>query len=150
MTDNRKLITENRKAYHNYEILETLECGIVLTGLEIKAIRSGRVNLGGAHAKILSGENQTSELYLINMNINTGAKEDSTKSRKLLVHREQINHLIGKTQEKRLTLVPTKIYLKNGKAKVAIGIARGKKLHDKREDIKLKDAKREMDRAMKI
>lgn len=140
-----KIISINKNAYHNYEILEDFEAGIVLKGSEIKAIRGGRVNLKGAHAKILYGEKHNPELFLINANIATKDETDNSRTRKLLVHKKEISHLIGKTQEKRLTLIPTKIYLKRGKAKIIIAIGRGKKLHDKREVIK----KRDLDRQMK-
>lgn len=141
-----KIISQNKKAYFNYEILETIETGIVLTGLEIKAIRAGKINLEGAHARILFGQGKKPELFLINANITTTDKTDNSKSRKLLVHREQIDHLIGKIGEKKLVLVPTKIYFKNGKAKVEIALGRGKKLHDKRENIKKRDIERESQR----
>lgn len=165
-----KPLTENKKAYFNYEIVETYEAGIVLRGAEIKAIRAGKINISGAHAKILHIANGVShiayrknqsdkrlaisdkqarpELYLINANIQTQDNENSTQSRKLLMHRTEINKLIGKTQQKNLTLIPLKIYLKRGIAKVLIGLGHGKKLYDKREDIKRKDQRRQKQRGL--
>ncbi|EKD57054.1 MAG: SsrA RNA (tmRNA)-binding protein [uncultured bacterium] len=159
-----KIVSENRKAYHNYEILETFEAGIVLSGKEIKAIRVGKVNLTGSYAKILeasikkrvSSINKSKilntryqipastskpELFLLGTHINV-FDSDPTRTRKLLLHRKEISRLIGKTQEKNLTLIPIKIYLKNGKAKVELGLGRGKKLFDKREVIKKRDLDR--------
>lgn len=145
-----KEIAASRKAYHDYEISDRFEAGIVLNGMEIKAIRAGKVNLTGAHAKILTikqGNKVTiikPELYILNLHI--GVKTgDHTRTRKLLMHRSEIDKLIGKTQIKGLTLIPTRLYLKNGRAKIELGLGRGKKLHDKRETIK----KRDLDRARK-
>lgn len=160
-----KTIAQNRKAYHDYEILEKFEAGIVLAGAEIKAIRAGRVNISGAHAKILHIANGRSpivntkndkqlaisykqkqpELFLINANIQTPDKENATRTRKLLMHRTEINKLIGKTQQKGLSLIPLSIYLKKGRAKIELGLGRGKKIYDKRELIK----KRDLERAQK-
>ncbi len=146
-----KIISTNKKAYHDYEILEKLEAGIELKGSEIKAIRSGRVNLKGSHARIMQNSKSKNnlELFIINLHIATQDNTDNSRTRKLLVHKKEINRLIGKTQEKKLTLIPTKIYLKHGKAKVEIAVGRGKKLHDKREQIKKKDADRQMRRNLK-
>lgn len=163
-----KEICKNKKAYHEYEILETFEAGIVLSGKEIKAIRAGKVNLTGSYAKIMvssikkhassinkskilntsshilaSGANP--EIFLLGAHISV-VDADPTRTRKLLMHRKEINRLIGKTQEKNLTLIPTKIYLKDGKAKVELGLGKGKKLHDKREIIKKRDLDREKSR----
>lgn len=161
-----KEISANKKAYHDYEILETYEAGIVLSGREIKAIRAGKVNLRGSYAKImyLANSYQSSaiskktdnrkleaegfpELYLINCHISV-KDGDPTRSRKLLMHRTEISKLIGKTQQKKLTLVPLRIYLKRGLAKIALGLARGKKLYDKREEIKKKDYQRQKERGL--
>lgn len=156
-----KIFTENKKAYHNYEILETFEAGLVLRGAEIKAIRAGKINISGAHAKVLQAQNGSKshstsymrhttspELFLINANIQIPDQENATRTRKLLMHRSEINKLIGKTQQKGLTLIPLKIYIKNGRAKLALGLGRGKKLYDKREDIKKKDLVRQKQRGM--
>lgn len=180
-----KIVCENRKAYHEYEILETFEAGIVLDGKEIKAIRAGKVNLTGSYARVFQTRNPKSEflnpkqtqnlksknpklisylprgkagklpirqaqgrqadepeLFLIGAHISV-IDGDPTRTRKLLMHRKEINRLIGKTQEKNLTLIPTKLYLKNGKAKIELGLGKGKKLHDKREVIKKRDLDRE-------
>lgn len=146
-----KELASNKKAFYEYEILDRFEAGIVLTGAEIKAIRAGKINMLGSHAKILESgiKKQVStashpELYIINMHI--GIKDgDPTRTRKLLMHRSEIDKLIGKTQIKGLTLIPTRLYLKHGRAKIELALARGKKLHDKRETIK----KRDLDRSRK-
>ncbi len=146
-----KIITANKKAYFNYEIVEKFEAGIVLTGPEIKAIRAGKINISGAHAKVLSGSigiggkgiEGKPEIYLINANIQTQDKSDATKTRKLLMHRAEISKLIGKTQQKNLALMPLSVYIKRGKAKIELGLGRGKKLHDKRETIKKRDLDRD-------
>lgn len=153
-----KIINDNRKAYYEYEILETFEAGIVLSGKEIKAIRAGKVNLTGSYAKVIvsseprivkksqltdhNSQISTPELFLLGAHISV-IDGDPTRTRKLLLHRKEINRLIGKIQEKNLTLIPTKLYLKNGKAKVELGLGRGKKLRDKREIIKKRDMDRE-------
>lgn len=147
-----KTIAQNKKAYFNYEVLEKCEAGIVLRGSEIKAIRAGKINLTGAHARILTGGEgvrdkgvkKQPELFLINANIQTLDKENNTRTRKLLMHRKEIDKLIGQTQQKGLTLLPLSLYIKKGRAKVELGLARGKKLHDKRETIKRRDLDREM------
>jgi len=143
----KKIIATNKKAYYDYQILEKYEAGIVLTGAEIKAIRAGKVNLTGAYAKVLrrTTDKRTkggAELFLINANIQTLDKENATRTRKLLMHRKEIEQLIGKTQEKGLSLLPLSIYLKKGRAKIELGLGRGKKLYDKREMIKKRDLER--------
>jgi len=144
-----KVIAQNRKANHDYFIEETYEAGIVLQGTEIKALRAGRVNLKDSYAKILNGE-----VFLIGMHISPYEQgnrynHDPERTRKLLLHRKQINNLIGETKEIGYSLVPLKIYLKNGYAKILIGLARGKKKYDKREDLKKKEAKRDIERAFR-
>lgn len=134
-----KSIAQNKKAYHEYEILEKFEAGIVLTGLEIKSIRAGRVNLSGTFCRI-----QENELWVLNMHI-AKAKEPE-RSRKLLLHKNEIKSLIGKTQQKGLSLIPLSLYLKRGKAKLEIALARGKKIYDRRETIKKRDLKRQTER----
>lgn len=133
----------NKKARFDYEILESLEAGIVLTGPEIKAIRNGRVSLTSSYAKIINGE-----LFWLGGNFNL-QEGDSQRTKKLLLHREQIKRLIGKSQEQGLAIVPLKLYLTRGKAKLEIAIARGKKKYDKRETIKKRDLEREMGRRVK-
>lgn len=128
--------SSNKKAHLEYEILEKFEAGLVLTGKEIKAIRAGRINLSGTFCRI-----QSNELWVLNMHIaNT---DDPERSRKLLVHKSEIQSLIGKTQQKGLSLIPLSLYLKKGKAKLEVALARGKKLYDRREDIKKKDLRRQ-------
>jgi len=148
--DGVKIIAQNRKARFLYEILETYEAGIQLIGTEVKSIRAGRVNLQDGYALIRQGE-----VWLINVNISpyeaTGAyfNHDPKRTRKLLLHRQEISKLIGKTEQKGLTLVPLKVYLKKGLVKVQIGLAKGKKLHDKRETIKRREDQKEMQRVVK-
>lgn len=138
-----KIVSVNKKAYHDYEILDKYEAGIVLLGMEIKAIRQGKVNLKGSYGKILGGPNL--ELFLVGVHI--GVQEgDPIKTRKLLMHRREIGSLIGKLEQKKLTLVPLKIYLKNNQAKIELGLAKGKKLYDKREAIKKRDLEKELRR----
>ncbi|ALC82366.1 MULTISPECIES: SsrA-binding protein SmpB [Bacillus] len=144
-----KVISQNRKANHDYFIEETYETGIVLKGTEIKSIRAGRVNLKDGFAKIDQGE-----VFLHNMHISPYEQgnihnHDPLRTRKLLLHRKEINKLIGLTKEQGYTLVPLKLYLKNGFVKVLLGLGKGKKKYDKREDLKQKAAKREIDRAFR-
>jgi SsrA-binding protein len=145
----RTTIAENRKASHDYHLLETFEAGIVLLGTEVKAIREGRVNLRDSFARIDDGE-----AYLYNVNISPYshrgyADHEPTRRRKLLLHRQEIRKLIGKTVEKGMTLVPVRMYFKNGRVKVAISLAKGKKEYDKRETIKRREAERETRAAVK-
>jgi SsrA-binding protein len=144
-----KTITVNRKAYHDYLILESLEAGIVLTGSEIKSIRAGRVNIRDAYARPENGE-----LWLVNAHI--AAYEAASRfghepnqPRKLLLHRRQIDELTALVSQKGLTLVPLKLYIKKGTAKIEIGVARGKRLHDKRDAIAKRETDREIERALK-
>jgi SsrA-binding protein len=144
-----KLIAKNKKAFHNYFILEKLEAGIVLSGTEVKAIREGRLNLKESYALIRDGE-----AFLLNCHISPYShgnrqNHDPTRTRKLLLHRKEIRKLIGKTQEKGLTLVPLRVYLRRGKIKVELGVARGKRLYDKRETKRRKEMDREARAAMK-
>ncbi|WP_419882180.1 SsrA-binding protein SmpB [Peribacillus sp. B-H-3] len=144
-----KQLAQNKKAYHDYFIEETFESGIVLQGTEIKSIRAGKVNLKDSFAKIERGE-----VYLHNMHISPYEQgnrynHDPLRTRKLLLHKKQISKLIGDTKETGYTIVPLKIYLKNGFAKVLIGLGRGKKQYDKREDLKKKEAKRDIERAFR-
>ncbi len=144
-----KTVTVNRKAYHDYIILESLEAGIVLTGSEIKSIRAGRVNIRDSYARPENGE-----LWLMNAHI--AAYEaasrfghEPNRPRKLLLHRHQINELTAQVSQKGLTVVPLKLYIKKGTAKLELGVARGKRLHDKRETIARRETEREIERAMK-
>jgi SsrA-binding protein len=142
-------IAENRKAFHDYHLIETLEAGIVLLGTEVKAIREGRVNLRDSYARVEDGE-----VFLYNVNISPYshrgyAAHEPLRKRKLLLHRDEIRKLIGKTVEKGMTLVPVRLYYKNGRVKVAISLAKGKKEYDKRETIKRREADRETRAAIK-
>ncbi|MDC0839293.1 SsrA-binding protein SmpB [Limnoraphis robusta] len=149
-TNGYKILTDNRKARYLYDILDTYEAGIELKGTEVKSIRAGRSNLQDGYALLRDGE-----VWLINVHIspyeNTGNffNHDPRRTRKLLLHRKEINKLIGQVEQKGLTLVPLKMYLKRGRVKVMIGLARGKKLHDKRETIRRRDDARSMQRALK-
>jgi SsrA-binding protein len=142
-------IAVNRRARHEYAIEETLEAGIVLTGTEIKSIRAHRVNLAEAYARIERGE-----AWLVGAHIATYAQgnrwnHEPTRTRKLLLHRDQIAELIGLTNQKGLTLVPLRLYIRGGIAKLEIGVARGKKAHDKRRTIAERDMRRELQREAK-
>jgi SsrA-binding protein len=146
---NSKTITVNRKAYHDYHILESLEAGIVLTGTEIKSIRAGRVNIRDSYARPESGE-----LWLVNAHIASYQAaghfgHEPNRPRKLLLHRRQIDELAAMVNQKGLTLVPLKLYIKKGVAKLELGVARGKRLHDKREVIARRETEREIGRALK-
>ena len=149
-TSDKKVITRNKKAFHDYLIEETYEAGIVLQGCEVKSLREGKANLRDSYARI-----RNSEVFLVNAHISPYDKTDGftsiepRRTRKLLLHRREIRKLIGKTIEKGFTLIPTEMYFINGKAKVAIGLARGKKLYDKRETLKRKTIDREMEKAVK-
>ena len=145
----QKYIAENRKAFHDYHIIETFEAGIVLVGTEVKSIREGSANLRDSFARLEDGE-----IWLYNVHINAYSHRgytdhEPTRKRKLLLHRQEIRKLIGKTVEKGMTLVPTRLYFKNGHVKVAISLAKGKKAHDKRETIKRREADRETRAAVK-
>ncbi|WP_280769470.1 SsrA-binding protein SmpB [Salipaludibacillus daqingensis] len=144
-----KLIAQNKKARHDFHVEETYEAGMVLTGTEIKSIRNRRVNLKDSFARVSQGEVWMSNLHISPYEQGNRYNHDPVRTRKLLLHRKQINQLIGLTQQKGYTIVPLKIYIKNGVAKVLIGVGKGKKRHDKREDLKRKDANREIQRAFK-
>jgi SsrA-binding protein len=144
-----KTVATNRKAYHNYHIGDNIEAGIALTGTEIKSIRNGRVSLGDAYVKPEAGE-----LWLLNAHIaryeaGSYLSHEPTRPRKLLLHRKQINSLTSQVAEKGLTLVPVRLYLKDSIAKMAIALAKGKKLYDKRESIARRDVEREIGRISK-
>ena len=146
---NIKVVCQNKKARYDYEIIEVIEAGMVLLGTEVKSLRQGRANLKDSYARIKDGE-----LFLMQCHISpyTHAYYDNhepDRVRKLLVHKREIKRLLGKTQEKGLTLVPLKIYFKDGKAKVELALARGKRSYDKRETLKRKTEERELERAIK-
>ena len=145
----QKIIADNRKAHHDYHLLETFEAGVALVGTEVKSIREGGANLRDSFARIEAGE-----VWIYNVHIspyrNRGyADHDPTRKRKLLLHRREIRKLIGKTVEKGMTLVPTRLYFKDGRVKVAVSIAKGKKDYDKRETIKKRETDRETRAAVK-
>src|SRR6476646_3440328 len=142
-------IAENRKAFHDFHILETFEAGVALLGTEVKAIREGRVNLRDSFARV-----EGNEVFLYNVNISSYshrgyADHEPLRRRKLLLHRDEIRKLVGKTVEKGMTLVPVRLYYKNGRVKVAVSLAKGKKDYDKRETIKRREADRETRAAVK-
>lgn len=145
-----KPITQNKRASHDYLIEDTYEAGIVLQGTEIKSLRNGRVNLKDSHARIdKRGEVQLINLHIAEYEQGNRYNHDPTRTRKLLLHRKEIDKLIGLTQQQGYALVPLKIYIKNGFAKVLIGLGKGKKKYDKRESLKQKQMKRDVDRAIK-
>jgi SsrA-binding protein len=142
-------IAENRKAFHDYHILETFEAGVVLVGTEVKAIREGKVNLRDSFARIESGEVWVYNMHISPYSHRGYADHEPTRRRKLLLHRQEIRKLIGRTVERGMTLVPTRMFFHNGHVKLAVGLAKGKKAHDKRETIKRRDADRETRAAVK-
>ncbi len=149
-SEGSKLIANNKKAYHDYFIDEKMEAGISLFGTEVKSIRMGKCSIKEAYVHIVNGE-----AYIYGMNISPYEKgnifnKDPLRERKLLLHKAEIAKLAGKQAEKGFTLMPLQVYLKRGKVKVEIGVARGKKLYDKRQDIAKKDLRREMERDFKI
>jgi SsrA-binding protein len=148
--ERRKSVARNPKATHDYHILDTLESGIVLTGTEVKSLRNGKASIKEAYARVRNGE-----VFLEGMNITQYEQgnrynHDPVRSRKLLLHRREIEKLIGATEREGLTLIPLELYFKRGHAKVALALARGKKQHDKREDLKKRIAERETARAVSL
>jgi SsrA-binding protein len=142
-------IAKNRRARHDYTILDTYEAGVVLTGTEVKALREGRANLSDSYGIVRNGE-----IYLLNLHISPYERasynnHEPTRTRKLLLHKREIARLIGAIERQGLTLVPLELYFKRGIAKVAMALGKGKKLHDKREDAKARDADREIARAVR-
>lgn len=147
--DERKIVATNRKAYHDYLMLETLEAGIVLAGTEIKSVRGGKVSLQDGFARIDKGEGWLENVYIAPYEHGGRDNLESRRRRKLLLHREELGRLVGKVQEKGLTLVPVRLYIRNDRAKVELALARGKREYDKREALAERDADREMARAVK-
>jgi len=144
-----KLVAENRRARHDFHLLDRYEAGVVLSGTEVKSLREGRASLQRSFADVRGGE-----LFLVGAHIpeyaqGNLANHDPDRDRKLLLHRREIATLIGKVQERGLTLVPTRVYFKNGRVKVEIALARGKEVRDKRRDLADRDAKRQIERALK-
>ena len=144
-----KVLAQNRKASHDYIILDTIEAGMVLTGTEIKSVRKAKINLKDGYASIRNGEVFLQNVHISPFEQGNIFNHDPLRTRKLLLHKKQIKYLIEETKTTGVTLVPWKVYLKNGVAKVLIGLAKGKKSYDKRDALKQKDMKREIDRAMK-
>jgi SsrA-binding protein len=148
-TGGTKLIAENRRARHHYHLLERFEAGIALSGTEVKSLRAGRADLGRAFADL-----RGNELWLVGAHIDEYAQgnlanHEPDRDRKLLLHRREIDSLIGKVRERGLTLVPTRLYFKDGRVKVEIAVARGKETRDKRRDLAERDAKRQIERTLK-
>ena len=144
-----KLIADNRRARHDYHLTDRIEAGIVLTGTEVKSLRDGRVSLQQSYADVREGE-----VWLVGATISPYEQaavdaHDPDRDRKLLLHRKEIASLIGKVQQRGFTLVPTRLYFKNGRAKVELALAKGKELHDKRRDIARRDADRQIERALR-
>ncbi|MGH9340467.1 MAG: SsrA-binding protein SmpB [Acidobacteriota bacterium] len=144
-----QLLVKNKKAFHEYEILDAYESGIVLQGTEVKAIREGRVNLKDSYARVQNGEIWLENCHISPYSHGNIENHDPLRSRKLLLHRRQINKLIGSTVQKGLTIVPLRFYLKDGKVKVEIALARGKQLYDKRETARRKTVEREVQTELK-
>ena len=149
MAKGSRVVTVNRKAYHNYHIEESFEAGIVLKGSEIKSIRAGKVNLSDAYARPENGELWLHNSHIASYDAASYNTHEPVRPRKLLLHRKEIDTLASKVVQKGLTLVPLKLYIKHGLAKLELGVARGKKVYDKRETIARRDADREVERAMK-
>jgi len=145
----QKLIVENRRARHDYALLERIEAGIELTGTEVKSLRDGRATLAQAYAEVRDGEAWLLGAEIAVYDQGNRANHDPTRPRKLLLHRREIDSLYGTVREKGLTLVPTRLYFKDGRVKVELAIARGKEQRDKRRDLKDRDARREVERALK-
>lgn len=149
MAHKQKIVGRNKKAFHEYHIEDTFEAGMVLSGAEVKSLRAGKINLRDGYAQIKNGE-----VFLCNVHISpysyaTHLSQDPLRMRKVLLHHREIRKLIGKVQEKGIALIPLKVYfIENGKAKVELALARGKKLHDKRASLKEKDSRRDMERSM--
>jgi SsrA-binding protein len=144
-----KIVSTNRRARHEYHILETFECGLVLHGYEVKSIREGRVNIQDAYGAV-----RGNEAFLENMHVTPYSHGDlrvidPLRTRKLLLKRKEIDYLLGKTKERGLTLIPLKLYFKGPHVKLEVGVARGKKLYDKREDMAERDARRDIERAVR-
>ena len=144
----RSLIASNKKARHDYEILDTYECGIVLQGTEVKSLRAGRASLVDGYATIEDGEAWLRGVHIAEYDPGTWTNHEPRRTRKLLLHRAEISKLIGKTREGGLTLVPLSMYFKDGKVKVELALARGRRSYDKRQAIAERESKREAEKAM--
>jgi SsrA-binding protein len=145
----QKIVAENRKALHDFHILETFEAGLVLQGTEVKSIREGRVNLRDSYARVEGGEIWVYNIHISPYSHRGYADHEPTRRRKLLLHKQEIRKLIGKTVERGMTLVPLRLYFKAGKAKMALSLAKGKQAHDKRDAIRKREVDRETRAAVK-
>ena len=145
----QKNIAENRKAYHDYHILETFETGVVLLGTEVKSIREGRVNLRDSYARVENGEVWLANVHISPYSHSGYASHEERRQRKLLMHKHEINKLTGLVREKGLTLVPLQLYFKNGRLKASLALVKGKQAHDKRETIRRREVDRETRAAVK-
>jgi SsrA-binding protein len=148
--DDKQSVARNKRARHDYEILDTWEAGLVLTGTEVKSLRDGKANLADSYAVVNGGE-----VFLLNLHIapyeqGNQFNHEPTRTRKLLLHRKEIRRMIGAVERQGLTLIALELYFRRGKAKVAIALGKGKKQHDKREDIKQRDAARELARIARV
>ena len=148
-SEHKKIVTENRKARHDYFIDDEYEAGLVLLGTEVKSLRLGRVNLKDSYAKIKDGEVFVHQMHIGQYPFAHYGNHDPLRPRKLLLHNHEIRKLIGKVQEKGYSLIPTRVYFKKGKAKMSLALARGKRKYDKRESIRSRDEKRDMERSLK-
>ena len=144
-----KLIADNRRARHDYHLLDRFEAGVVLTGTEVKVLRDGKANLQQAYAEVREGEAWLVGLHVPEYTQGNRSNHEPDRARKLLLHRHEIDRLYAQVREKGFTLVPTKLYFKDGRVKVELALARGKELHDKRRDIASREAKRQMERELK-
>jgi SsrA-binding protein len=144
-----KLVADNRRARHDFQLLDRVEAGIALTGTEVKSLREGRATLQGAFAEVREGEVWLVGAHIAEYAQGNVANHDPDRDRKLLLHRREISSLIGKVSERGLTLVPTRLYFKDGRAKVELALARGKEARDKRRDIAEREARRQIERALK-
>jgi SsrA-binding protein len=144
-----KLIADNRRVRHEYHLLERVEAGLVLTGTEVKSLREGRASLARAYADIRDGEAWLVGAHIAAYESSGYASHDPDRDRKLLLHRRELDSLTGKVRERGLTLVPTRLYFRDGRAKVELALARGKELRDKRRDIAKREAERQIERAFK-
>jgi SsrA-binding protein len=148
-SEHKKILTENRKARHDYFIDDEYEAGMVLVGTEVKSLRIGRVNLKDSYAKIKNGEVFVHQMHIGQYPFAHYDNHDPLRPRKLLLHNHEIKKLIGKVQEKGYSLIPVRVYFKNGKVKMSLALARGKRKYDKRESIRNRDEKRDMERSIK-
>ena len=147
--EERESITRNKRARHDYHILDTWEAGIVLTGSEVKSLRNGKANISDAYGIVKDGEVHLLNLHIAPYEQASHFNHEPTRTRKLLLHRREIRKMIGSVERQGLTLVPLELYFRRGKAKVALGLGRGKKLYDKRADEKKRDDERDMQRAVR-